>query len=735
MATHAANPPLSRPATAGNAGTGGYRPDIEGLRAIAVLTVVGFHAGVPGLGGGYVGVDVFYVISGFLITGLLERELARDGRLNLPRFYARRARRLLPAASLVSITTAVAAACWLPPLRARSVLTDGLASVLYVGNYRLAIQGTDYLAADQPPSPFQHYWSLAVEEQFYLCWPGLLLLALWLAGRRSRRHGVSARPGVIVRPGMLVWPGVAVLAGLAAGSFWLSLRWTERLPAWAFFSLPSRAWELAAGGLLALGSPSWSRLSVRLTRPLGWLGLLVLAGSCVLLGPTTAFPGTAALFPVLGTVAVLGGGCGDPGSGAGHLLGQRPLRVLGRLSYSWYLWHWPVLLFAPMVAGHPLGLAGRLCAASVSLVLAALTLVLLEAPVRGAGSLSHHPGRGLALAASLTVASAAAVLLTAQSLPGLAGRGTATVPKLVVNPPPADHPATGTRPVSVLDRLTAQVQAALGTALRTSRLPANLTPGLAGAAADKAAPFVDGCLSSWTDPEPTGCYYADTASPDTVLLMGDSHAAQWFPAFDDIARSRQLRLQLLGKSACPPLRMPVFSPYLGREYTECEQWLTRAIADVRTVRPRVVVLGVARHYGEDYHFTVYSSEWYAGLARTVAEVRAAGAPVLVFGPIPKPPQDVPDCLSAHLTDVQRCTMPQGPVLNAAGIRAERSAVLAAGGQYFDLSELLCAAGGCPVVVGNDLVYRDDNHLTPEYARWLGPVLGAELDAVLRSAHH
>ena len=156
---------------------------------------------------------------------------------------------------------------------------------------------------------------------------------------------------------------------------------------------------------------------------------------------------------------------------------------------------------------------------------------------------------------------------------------------------------------------------------------------------------------------------------------------------------------------------------------------------MRELRPQLVVLDVARHYSNDYHFTVYSPQWYAGLAATVRAIRSAGVPVLVLGPIPKPPQDVPSCLSAHLRDVQRCTIGQAATLSAAGIRGERSAVLAAGGAYFDLSRLLCAGGRCPVVVGNDLVYRDDNHLTPEYAGWLAPVLAAELDGVLRSVHH
>ena len=234
-----------------------FRPDIEGLRAVAVLAVVLYHADVPGISGGFVGVDVFFVISGFLITGLLWREVSTRGTVRLRDFYGARARRLLPASAAVGIFITVAAAVLLPPLQARNIIADGIFSALYVSNYRFAMQGVDYLAARLPPSPFLHYWSLGVEEQFYLVWPALILATAWLIRRTRRRTKTAATASS--RPYLIV------LAVVAAASFALSLVMTYWVAPVAFFSLPTRAWQLALGGLVALTAALWQRLSPRAT--------------------------------------------------------------------------------------------------------------------------------------------------------------------------------------------------------------------------------------------------------------------------------------------------------------------------------------------------------------------------------------------------------------------------------------------------------------------------------------
>ncbi len=404
-----------------------FRPDIEGLRAVAVVAVVLFHARVPGLAGGFVGVDVFFIISGFLITGLLWREASTTGTVGLRRFYGARARRLLPASAAVGIVIMLGAAAMSPVLQSRSVFYDGIASALYVSNYRFVAQGVDYLAAAMP-SPFQHYWSLGVEEQFYLVWPALIIGTAWViqrAGRRTRADTVSSER-----------PYLVVLALVAAVSFALSLVFTRTLPPFAFFSLPTRAWELAVGGLVALTVNQWRRLPALAAVIAGCVGLGVILLACNRLGPTTPYPGTAALLPVLGAALVIGAGCAAPTQGVGRVLATRPMRAIGRVSYSWYLWHWPLLQVVPASTSDSLGV--RLIEVLLSLGLAVLTLRFIENPVRFAAPLRRSANRSLAVGGAATAIAAAVGVALLVWMPVPVGRGPAA-PALTVTaatPPP-----------------------------------------------------------------------------------------------------------------------------------------------------------------------------------------------------------------------------------------------------------------------------------------------------------
>ncbi len=707
-------------------GKPGFRADIEGLRAIAVLAVVLFHAEVPGVGGGFVGVDVFFVISGFLITGLLWREANSTGTVRLRGFYGARARRLLPASALVGIVTAIGAAVLLPPLQARTAFGDGIASALYVSNYRFLLQGVDYSAPYLPPSPFLHYWSLGVEEQFYLVWPALILGTAWLIRRvRKRTRGeatASQRPYLVL------------LAIVAVVSLALSLVASHFAPFVAFFSLPTRGWQLAVGGLIALTAGQWRRLSSRTAAIIGCAGLGVILVACNQLSASTLYPGTAALLPTLGAALVIGAGCAAPAQGCGRFLGLAPMRAIGRISYSWYLWHWPVLIFAPLIFGHSLGLAARLTAALLSAGLAVLTLRFVENPLRFAPKIRDSPWHSLGLGAVATAAAACVGVALLVVVPTPVGRGAPVAPLTFTALPPPLARADIAGYDKAVKEATAQVQAAVAASADLKEVPSNLQPPLADAAAELNDMYLSGCmLSGWQVAQPD-CASGDTTSKTTVAVVGDSNAAMWNQGFRTIAEQRGWRLEMVVKAGCPLLDLPITSPQLHREYTECETWRSQVVDRFRAEHPQLIVVNMWRQYGPGSgytaDFTSYSPAWIDSLTRLVRQLRETGAQVLVLGPIPDPRSVPPICLSGHLDDATVCSLARSTTVNESGIRAESAATTAGGGQYADLTDLFCTSERCPVIVGNTLVYLDKNHLTIEYVRLLTPVIGALADRAL-----
>jgi peptidoglycan/LPS O-acetylase OafA/YrhL len=694
-----------------------FRPDIEGLRAVAVLAVVLFHFDVPGVGGGFIGVDVFFVISGFLITGLLWREVSTAGTVRLRRFYGARARRLLPASATVGVVIAIAWAVLSPPLQARRIIGDGITSALYVGNYRFALQGIDYFTASaSSPSPFQHYWSLGVEEQFYLVWPPMIIGTAWLIRRVRRRTGAHATSSA--------GPYLLVLVLVATVSFALSLVATHVLPAVAFFSLPTRAWELAVGGVVALTASQWRRLSPLPAALAGWAGLGVILLACTRLDGATPYPGTAALLPVLSTALVIGAGCAAPARGVGRVLALPPMQAIGRVSYAWYLWHWPVALLAK-----PLGPLGSLAGVLISGGLAVLTLRLIENPLRFAAPVRRSAARSLALGGAVTAVAVCVCVALLVLVPVPVGHGPAARALMITAAPPP----TG-RNVDPYDAAVqhafAQVQAAVTASADLRAVPSNLDPPLARTAAEK--PMLaryGGCMRNVLEVDQPECATGDTASTTTLALVGDSHAAMWSPAFQQVAAQRRWRLENLDKAGCPLLDLPIINPVLDREYTECEQWRDQIIARLQTEHPRLVVLTIRRFYSTQ-RFTAYDPAWIESLTRLVQQLRGTGAQVLVLGPIPDPHLPVPDCLSGHLDDVTACSPPRSTAVNDPGIAAETAATKAGGGRYADLTALFCTADRCPVIVGNTLVYIDASHMTVEYSRLLAPVMGALADRAL-----
>ncbi|MFI1753728.1 acyltransferase family protein [Streptomyces sp. NPDC020571] len=681
-------PPHSRPP----------RLDIQGLRAVAVGLVVLSHAGVSRVGGGYVGVDVFFVISGFLITSLLLRELATTGRVSLRSFYARRALRLLPASSLVIAITLGGAWLFLSKARLAEYAGDALAGALYAVNFRLAAAGTDYLAQSSPPSPFQHVWSLAVEEQFYLVWPVLLLLTWRIArGRRAR---------------------VAVpLAALCVVSFAMGVLVTNTSAPWAYFSSLTRAWELGAGALLALAAARLRRLPGALAAPLSWLGLACVTLAALWYDDETPFPGHHALLPVAGTVLVLAGGCAPTAYGAGRLLERRPLVWLGGLSYGWYLWHWPLLVIAPAALGRADGTADvplALALSAVALGLAWLTLRLVENPVRFHRAFRRRPRRALALGAALT-ASASALSLTATAVPPtieVGGPAPALARAL------ADAPDPRTR---LAELLTSSPTA----------LPSNLATALTRVKSSRSALYRDGCHVDRAATRPLPCVYGDRTSSRTVVLFGDSHAAQWFPALRRLAVARGWRLVPLTKASCKVADVTIVN--LHKPYTACDTWRSHALERIRALRPALVLASSSDAGDPARPAADPLRQWTTGFEHTFRALRGSGARVAALLDTPWPKGDPIDCAARNSLQLRACAhhLPQA-TRDATRGRAVRAAASVTGTTVIDPTPWVCAprTGVCPVVVADTAVHRDDSHLSEAYAEALTPLLAAQLDRLV-----
>ncbi len=665
-----------------------FRPDIEGLRAIAVIAVLLYHAGVPFAGGGYVGVDVFFVISGYLITGLLFRELEQTGTISLLRFYSRRAKRLLPLTAVVLV--AVVAVSWplFDPVRMEEVSWDVISAGLYVMNWTLAFQATDYFAAGLQASPVQHFWTLAVEEQFYLVWPTLLLAVAWWYRRDKENRNLRTALAV-------------TFAFIAVASFAYGVYATEREAGVAYFSTLTRVWELALGGLLALAPVSrlrWMPRWAMMTLSSAGLGMILFA--TLRFNDDTLFPGTAALIPTLGTATIIVAGFATF-EGPSRLLTLAPMRHIGRVSYSWYLWHWPPLVFAAAIWGE-LSTVQGLIVVSASYIPAVLTHYWVEKPIHLSRTLSRLPNKALALGGACTTFSVALGLLLLGVTPTFTE--------------PSEDEVAGA--------------AALRGGYAIQKTADAVLPAPSEAKERRSQMYTDECHVQRTDTDFPDCVYGNPSSETTVVVFGDSHALSWFPALEKLAKERDWRLVGLTKSSCPPATVRRYEGSLRREYHECETWRKKALKRIEREKPDLVVTGSLNRYAlieGDRRLSPKAGEkaLERGYISTLERLRGTGAEVAVMKDIPKPDKDIPECVSKSLDKLQDCAFSRSESLDYPPVE-ERAVKEVEDVTLVDPIPMLCPTETCPAVIGDTLVYRNGAHITPNYMRTLAPWLEEKL---------
>lgn len=641
----------------------GYRGDIEGLRAVAILLVVACHAKMPWIAGGFVGVDVFYVLSGYLITGLLVQEIHRTGGLRFANFYVRRLRRLLPALLLMLAVTCVMGRLLLPPSAQPEQASAAASAALWLSNFHFAFSNMGYFAPGPETNLFLHTWSLGVEEQFYLLWPLLVVIAMgaWENAKRPPD------------PRRLQW----LFGGILLLSFGLSLYWTRHSPHMAFYMMPARAWQFALGALVFLlaGSPNWrpdSRVpGHRWPFFAGWLGLAAIVLAAFTINGSMPYPGFWALLPTLGAGLVLAAGARGTAAGAGHVLSSPPMQAIGRVSYAWYLWHWPILLLGATLLNVKNGWI-RLALVVLSLLLASLSYRYFETPLRRNRALLTKP--------RLAVFAALAIMLLGGSF---ALRWHANAVARMKTPKQLRYEA---------------------------------------AHYDAPVIYQTGCDDWYHSATVRICAFGDPHAIHTAIAIGDSVALQWFPAYLRVFDGAGWRLLVMTKSSCPMVDEPLFYPRIGRDYTECSQWRDAVLHDIVAIKPDVVVLGSTL-----YGFT--EAQWITGTRRVLAKIAPAVKQIYVMRATPRLPFDGPSCLAPRsalyrvLAGSSRCTAPAYNRYDARVFGWLQDAIAPYKNVHaIDMTNSVCPKGICHAEIDGKIVFRDGEHMTATFAASLAPDL-------------
>ncbi|WP_017598594.1 acyltransferase family protein [Nocardiopsis lucentensis] len=657
------------------------RSDIEGLRAVAALLIAVYHIWFGKVSGG---VDVFLVLTGFLITGSLVRALERDGRIALGAFWAKLVRRLFPAGAVVLGTVLVGAYLLLPRSRWTDVIADVQAAALYHGNWHLALGSVDYMAENGAASPVQHFWSLGVQGQFYLLWP-LLLTAAGL---------VAAALGARVRTA-----AVMTLSAVFAGSFGYSLWITANEPVWAYFDTGARLWELALGGLLALALGR-VRLSARMRGAAGWTGLTALVLCGLVVSDHLPYPGLASLWPTLAAVLVIVAGAGaDVGRlSANRLLGWAPLTWLGGHAFTLFLWHWPVLVFYLEVTGteRPT-LGGGLLVLGLSFAAALATGWVVDGGLTRLTRTRTAPSWSLAAGVLFVVP----VLLGGLAWGQVIQRDQEL--RLELASDPTAYPGAGVH-----------LSPALAEGLPDLPVYPDTTT-----VARETIDQTRACNALIDDTELVRCEAGDPEGDYTIALVGSSHARHWYQALDTLADRHGWRLVVMTKNACQ--FSTADQTYRGEAFEECDAWNGHVMAELRDLRPEAVfTTGTRTRTGADRPEHVpdgYVERW--------RELDELGVDVVAVRDTPRFGFNVPECVdrngagSPECAERQSYSMARTSPANALEDVPDNTA-------FVDMTEYLCSDGLCPGVIGNQLAYYDTNHMSHAFSRSMATVLEPDL---------
>jgi peptidoglycan/LPS O-acetylase OafA/YrhL len=692
-----------------------FRPDIEALRAIAIIVVLIEHAKLA-LPGGFIGVDIFFVISGFLITKHLHDEVFKNGSISLKNFYARRILRIFPASMLVLTLTLLGSFLFLSPLQLINYCWDAILSAFSGINYRLAITGTDYFQSTTTPSPFQHFWSLAVEEQFYLIWP-LLILSFAKLFIRNKNKPIQIAESII---DPLVTLNVktqnqnleivkqkefttfkyaisALLILIITVSLFLSYKISGESQMWAYFSLHTRAWQLAIGGLIAFNLPLVGKIPNKIASVLSWIGFGGLIASLILINKTTIYPGLWALLPTLATALIVIAGTHKTKLSFESFFDWSVVRGIGKISYSLYLIHWPIFVFIFYQLGDNIRITDKIAAVMISVMLSIVSLLLIENPIRFHKAFKNN--------FKLTYRIGLVMMLIVASI----GYGV----QFVKDRNNSDQKVA----IAAINKSEADIISKLQEAIKTKEISTKLVKPLEQVAKETGS----NCIAVETISTPSEgqkCRLGDKNAKQTIVLLGDSHANQWTKTIDTIAQNNGYQLIPFTKSGCSMTDIKHFNPLLKRDYTECYSYRKAVVDEIAKIKPDIIVT-------TELVYQNSTPETYTAL---IQKLQSMSKQVVRLTDTPRPTQNIPECLVKNSKDIQKCNFyaESGDSKIYLESKIEDKIAANAGAKIIYTNNMFCESETCPPIIDNIVAYNDDSHISETYASYLSNIINRKL---------